>query len=391
MAKAGTIFFKDDMYDGQLARTLSMAYVDAADLGEAFVAARAVGRTVPENWYAAWHELAVRVAATADRHDDPLSRAQALLRASEYHRQSYFFLRHDLADERLQRAFADHVASFRAALPGLTVAVDELAVPFEGHTLKAYVVASDRSGTPRPTILFPAGYDSTAESGWSDVRGPLERGFNVVTFEGPGQGASLYLDGLFFRPDYEVVVTAVLDAVLERPEVDPSALVLIGRSFGGYLAPRAAAYEHRLAALVCDPAQPDMAAHLPTGLVGDVAGPAARVMSAVSANRAEFFGSRMATHGLTRIEDYFAELKKFNMLDVASQIGCPTLIVEAEDDFAGGGGQVLADALTCPHDLVHLTAAEGAGGHCAGLGQRVWDGVVHDWLSRTLARLAPGR
>ena len=57
----------------------------------------------------------------------------------------------------------------------------------------------------------------------------------------------------------------------------------------------------------------------------------------MSADRAEFFGARMAAHGLDTIENYFAELRRFNVLRHASQITCPTLIVEAEHDFAGGG------------------------------------------------------
>jgi hypothetical protein len=40
-----------------------------------------------------------------------------------------------------------------------------------------------------------------------------------------------------------------------NPGVDPKGLVLIGRSFAGYLDPRAASAEQRLAALVCDPGQ----------------------------------------------------------------------------------------------------------------------------------------
>lgn len=92
----------------------------------------------------------------------------------------------------------------------------------------------------------------------------------------------------------------------------------------------------------------------------------------------------MAAHGIHSISDYFDALREFTMLPEAGQITCPTLIVECEDDFAGGGGQLLADALTAPHELVHLTAADGAAGHCAGLGQRVWDGVVYDWLHRAV-------
>ena len=171
---------------------------------------------------------------------------------------------------------------------------------------------------------------------------------------------------------------------MTRPEVQPDGLVLVGRSFAGYLAPRAACFEHRLAALVCDPAQPDMGARIPVGLAGKVAAPAVKAQMRMSADRAEFFGARMAAHGLGAIEKYFTELRRFNMLRYAPQITCPTLIIEAEHDFAGGGGQALIDALAAPSQLVQLTEHQGADGHCGGLGQEIWSEVVYHWLRNTL-------
>ena len=92
----------------------------------------------------------------------------------------------------------------------------------------------------------------------------------------------------------------------------------------------------------------------------------------------------MAAHGIADPGEYFAELRKFNMLDAAGEITCPTLLIECEGDFAGGGGTVLQQAMTAPTTLLNLTAAEGAGGHCGGLGQQVWEAYVYDWLATTL-------
>ena len=63
--------------------------------------------------------------------------------------------------------------------------------------------------------------------------------------------------GLPIRPDWENVVTPVIDYALTRPEIDPDRIALVGWSFGGFLAPRAAAFEHRIAALIADPGQGD--------------------------------------------------------------------------------------------------------------------------------------
>ena len=46
------------------------------------------------------------------------------------------------------------------------------------------------------------------------------------------------------------MVTPAVDWLLARPDVDPDRIALMGMSFGGLLAPRVAATEHRVAALI---------------------------------------------------------------------------------------------------------------------------------------------
>jgi pimeloyl-ACP methyl ester carboxylesterase len=74
----------------------------------------------------------------------------------------------------------------------------------------------------------------------------------VVTYDGPGQGAALREQALVFRPDWEAVITPVVDYALTRAEIAPDRLVLLGYGLGGYLTARAVAHEHRLAALILD-------------------------------------------------------------------------------------------------------------------------------------------
>jgi alpha-beta hydrolase superfamily lysophospholipase len=391
MTDPARVLFRNPSYDGQLVRTLAAATVASADLGEAMATARQVGKLTGQSWYDAWSRAAARArsaAETAHAAGDQVTARHAFLRASEYYRQAYYFVRADLDDRRLQDGYRGHVSAFVAAAGLMDSPPEPARIPYEGTTLAGYLFAPDATGAARPTVVFPCGYDSTAEAGWGNVPPALQRGYNVLVFEGPGQGQALYTQRLYLRPDFERVLSPVLDWLLARREVDTSRVVLIGRSFGGYLAPRAAAFDTRLAALVCDPAQPDMGARLPGGWVGRLAGPVVTAQSRISAGRAEFFGARMAAHGVTSIEEYFAELRRYTMLAHAAQISCPTLIIEADNDFAGGGGQALRDAMTAPAELVRLTAAEGADGHCGGLGQEVWAEVVYGWLRKSLAAVA---
>jgi hypothetical protein len=63
-----------------------------------------------------------------------------------------------------------------------------------------------------------------------------EYGWHCLIFEGPGQWSALKTNpGLRFRPDYDKPVSAVVDYLVTRPDVDPTKLGLIGYSFGGHL------------------------------------------------------------------------------------------------------------------------------------------------------------
>jgi alpha-beta hydrolase superfamily lysophospholipase len=80
------------------------------------------------------------------------------------------------------------------------------------------------------------------------ARAGVERGWNVLAFDGPGQYGPIHRERLPFRPDWEKVVTPVVDFALTLPGVDPEKIALMGISMGGYLAPRAAAFEKRISA-----------------------------------------------------------------------------------------------------------------------------------------------
>lgn len=401
--------FANAEFDGQFGRTLMAAAVGAADLGEAFATADEIGgrKYDARRWYVRWWDRAESVRATADRAHiagHPVTAHQAYLRASEYYRQAYFYLRANLDDQRLHDTYRAHRETFGSAMALLEhttspVTAAEVSIPLStdatataaDHTMiHAWLFRPDPDPQPlRPTVIMPCGYDSTAESGWGFAQGALARGYNVLSVEGPGQGAMLIVDRIPFRPDYEVVMSLIIDGLITVGGVDPHRLVAMGRSFAGYLVPRGVIDEPRVAAMICDPAQPHMAGKLPDGWKGRIAAPLMTALCRVSAERRDFFASRMACHGLHSIDDYFAELAEFTMIDRAAEIRCPTMIVESPGDPVGGGGRMLFDALTV--DRKTLCAPEpgtGISGHCGGLGQRVWDGVVYDWLDTVLAERA---
>jgi 2,6-dihydroxypseudooxynicotine hydrolase len=81
----------------------------------------------------------------------------------------------------------------------------------------------------------------------------------TLSLDGPGQGETGF--ALHIRPDYEVAVAAVLDALEDRDDLDMGRVAAVGVSLGGYYAPRAAAFEPRVKAVAGISGPYDMGAH----------------------------------------------------------------------------------------------------------------------------------
>jgi dipeptidyl aminopeptidase/acylaminoacyl peptidase len=213
-----------------------------------------------DSWYRAWSDFAEELrkradTAVADGH--AVSGRSAYLRASEYFRNSFFFMRDDLDDERLQAAYRASRDCLRAAAPLHNYPLEPVEIPVDSARYRGYLGLPPGEGN-FPLVLAPGGYDGTAEELYPTLAAGVARGYAVLAFDGPGQGGTLYEQRVFMRPDWEAVIPPVVDWALERPEIDPDRITLLGRSFGGYLAPRAAAAEPRLAGLIVDPGQFDL-------------------------------------------------------------------------------------------------------------------------------------
>jgi pimeloyl-ACP methyl ester carboxylesterase len=389
LPKAGEtvkLYFDDPEFDLQLQRTFAKAVCRVCDVGEVFAVAHRIEPGNLDSWYNEWSAAGASNQQLAERSEAAKAKrdaGDAFLRASECYRSAYFFCRREPHGERLLKAFRASRALFRRAIPNLPVDIDRVEIPYEGIAIPGYVVwgVGGRSG---PTVLIPSGYDSPVEESYS--LGALEaalRGMNVVMFGGPGQGEMLYESNIPFRHDFEAVVRPVIDFVESHDGLASDRIALIGRSFGGYLAPRAAASEHRIGVLTADPAQTDMFATIKARLpaewlkmveANDPAFNDALWKANPGVDKQEFWMSRIRAHGLEEPLDYVREMKKW-VVDVEA-IACPTYVSYGEGDFAQATAADFYKRLDVPKHFEMFKDADGSGGHCEGMGQsRYYAGV----------------
>jgi hypothetical protein len=378
------LYFEDEGFDGQLQRTVGKCDAGMANVGECLYIASQITPGDRDSWYAAWSAFADSLAAQAtiaDQAGHTVSAASLRVRAAEYYRQAFFWHRDDLDGKELTTAFRRSVDAFRTALPHL---------PRPGRVVEGdtpgYLFAPPGAG-PFPTILHIGGYDNTAEELYASAYPAVDRGWAFVGLDGPGQGSVLYNRRVPQRPDWEHVVPGMFDLVAGLPEVDARRIVLVGRSFGGLLAPRGAAGTPRLAALIADPGQYDMAAGLATRLGAlwqRVDDPAAKPQFDALLERPgmrTLLGPRMVTNGVSDPQAYFRDMRRYTSAELAPSIRCASFITDNETDpVSTGQGQQLYDAMTCPKVFRRFTRAEGAEGHCEGMAPIVFWTAAFDWL-----------
>ena len=253
-------------------RSFSHIAYGGADFGEVAAITGRITEGDYDSWYDAWLAAAERLAAEAGdalRAGHRASARDGLLRASDYYRSAEFFLHGQPGDPRHYHAYARSVGCFRAAAELFTPPVQPVSIPYEDTTLPGYLYRVDDSGVARPTLIMHHGFDGPAEElHFQGAAAAVERGYTVLTFDGPGHPGPRHHQGLVFRPDWENVVSPVVDFARTLPEVDGGKIALLGTSFGGLLAPRAAAFEHRLAAVIAVDGVYDMSLTVRAG-VGD--------------------------------------------------------------------------------------------------------------------------
>ncbi|MDK8183753.1 alpha/beta hydrolase [Paenibacillus sp. UMB4589-SE434] len=194
---------------------------------EAEVAAALPRLVDTTSWYEVWKELGEASEATGR-----LEMASSCYQAAE------FYLPESHPDKR--DLYEKYKQTFYEAHPELPI--EHVKVPYGTSYMPAIRLKSDNSTN---TLLIHGGYDSFIEEFILRVLPLKVLGYDIIMFEGPGQGGALIRNGMKLIHEWEQPTSAVLDYFqLKRA-------ALLGISWGGYLCMRAAAFEKRINRVVC--------------------------------------------------------------------------------------------------------------------------------------------
>ncbi|MFE6840656.1 alpha/beta hydrolase family protein [Streptomyces sp. NPDC057705] len=392
---------------------LGGAGMHASEVGEVLTAVNAINtaglseQTFSDTFRSWGDKLAAPPAAGRGGHEAPdQTRRFRSLRAAQYYAQALFYV-----------LGTDHPGDEKAVYQAGRAAWDTFArlsspaavrakVPYGSTHLPVWFFRPDGPETPRPTVILTNGSDGQNLDMWTyGVSAALDRGWNALVYDGPGQGQLLFVEEMPFTTRWEKVVGPIVDWLDARKDVDSARIALTGLSMGGNLVARAAAFEHRLAAVACQP-----------GCVSPWLGFDKELRDIVTADKEEtnrIWNEEVVPELTPQLA--FTVKKRFEIFDrqallqaragkvltdvwtpsqvaigldvtkVVPRIKAPVLVLDYDfETFYPGQPRQMYDLLTARKEYVKMTEATGAQLHCSPMAPQQHCEVVFDWLADVL-------
>ncbi|KAL4940774.1 hypothetical protein BDV06DRAFT_213226 [Aspergillus oleicola] len=397
-------------FDIQFIIAMQGALTGAADIAPVLGAAKS---TIPNSFASfsnEFYKLANETKAAAQNPEnayDPVNVRDTWFSASQYYRRADDYIHQNWSDPRVDKFWEEQAYAFDKAISTLPVPGKRVKIPAtvtgsnQSFDVEAiWYGAPGSQGKKLPTLIVGNGFDAWQEDSYHTFVAPaLARGYNAITYEGPGQTTVRRNQDIGFISTWEDVVTPVVDYIYAEKlnVVDTDRLVLLGNSFGGYLAARAAAFEPRLSAAILIGGVWDTYAayrtQLPSNLMaiyeaGNYTQFDEVVLSLREENKLPIESAWGIDHGLWAfythsLSDFFDRVREFKLEDVVDRINMPVFVGDAEFEglFRGQPARV-KEALG---DRATLHVFNGtAGYHCqSGAGMELAR-TIFGWLNRTL-------
>jgi pimeloyl-ACP methyl ester carboxylesterase len=394
-AKHSSYFFKHPTFEYVFLVSLGRAY----QMGKVLYLSKQIEDGNFESAYQTFKQAGDEARALAEEsasqgHKE--SARQAYLWAQNFYDSSTYFVDNSHDPDRFLPTWELLYDCWLKTLSLFDPPVEPISIPYENTELHGFFFRGTSTSRARRLLILINGSDGSLLDMWTwGGAGALARGYDCLTFDGPGQGYALWKQNLHFRPDWEKVIMPVVDYALSRKEVDPKRIAIQGISQGGYWVARAVAFEKRIAGAIADPGVIDVSSSWSASL------PKPMLELLKAGRRAEFDGYmsktldpatkadlrfRMRPYGFTSYYDTFKAVQEYNLEGIVAQIGCPMLITEPVNEaFWPGQSRQLYDLLSSPKKLVPFSESDGADLHCEPKGTGLRDLRVFNWLDEILA------
>jgi esterase/lipase len=274
---------------------------------------------------------------------------------------------------RMRAAFAKTMALRREPVEFVSVAYGQVDLP-------ALFYRAPQQG-PRPCMIHFDGFDVTKE--WMMLSGIAEelgrRGISTLMVDHPGVGAALRLLGLPAEVASERWAAASLDYLATRSDTDVKRIGVIAMSLGGFYAPRAAAFEKRLACCVA------------WGARWDNEGSHGRILRDPAAARSVsgWVDHALWYYGARSVEECAEKISLMTLAGIANRITCPLLVVHGANDRqvpVEQAERTIREAVNSPRrELKLFTEDQGGVEHCQGELFSIGIDWMADWVADVLS------
>jgi dienelactone hydrolase len=331
-------------------------------------------------WIERWTALARKVQGFASADED---KGHALSAGKKYLRACvYWFTAERMASHKTDlkmQIYRQMLDCFARGVRLRGEPVEFVEVPYEGTTLPALFYKAPGQGR-RPAMIHFDGFDVTKE--WMHLCGMSRelaaRGIATLMVDHPGIGGALRLKGLAMNPESERWAAAAMDWLERRPDVDARRVGVVAMSLGGYYAPRAAAFETRLAACVA------------WGARWDNAGSHGRILRDATAARSvtNWVEHALWYYGARTPDEAYGKIAAMNLDGVVQKIRCPLLVVHGANDRQvplEQAERTVREAVNSPRaELRVFTAEEGGAEHVNGDLFSPTIDCIADWVADVL-------
>jgi hypothetical protein len=235
---------QDDSFHYEALRSLGTTRYYGSDVQETLSLMPRIKAGDFDSWYDEWSALVKNVIASVDEDHlerySPVTIRNTFFRASHYYFVAEFFLHKDWTDPRSQDAYKRwrkyfDIANEHLPIPGVYIKVE---ASFGEIPFYLFRTAQASREATKPLLILGGGFDSNMEElmhafGFD----ALERGYNVLIYDGPGQPSFLRDQHVGFIYDWEKVVTPIVDYLFDHSKnelsyIDTGKIALLGMSFG---------------------------------------------------------------------------------------------------------------------------------------------------------------